>query len=117
MGVDFTDKKTDEILIIDIDGELDVHAGSKLKEYLQEKTGKGMLKIALDMRKVGYMDSTGLGILVSCLSSIRKAGGEMVVFDLDSEVAKLFALTRINQFITVAKDEAAAVQVLSALNN
>jgi anti-sigma B factor antagonist len=114
MGVDFTDKKADEYLIISIDGVLDVHAGSKLKDYLQEKIDAGLLKVALDMRKVSYVDSTGLGILVSCLSSIRKAGGELVVFDLDSEVAKLFALTRINQFIAVAEDETAAVQILSA---
>lgn len=80
--------------LISVAGEIDLFTSPQLRErVLASAAGDGVL-IALDFSQVGFVDSSGLGVIVACLKHLRENGGDLAVISPDgSAFAKLLALT------------------------
>lgn len=75
-------------------GELDLYTAPRLRDEVLATLEGGATQIALDLHDVGFIDSTGLGILVACLKRVRERDGRLVVIAPEtSPLRRLLALT------------------------
>lgn len=109
-----TSKLTDNVLYITLTGDL---IGSpdtqQLLQLVDGYLGEAVTNCAVDLSAVRYINSTGLGILVSLLTKFRSRGGELVLINPADHPRKMLALTKLNNIFTVAADEATARQQLT----
>ena len=73
---------------------------TELHDLLHDMIDKGKLKVVIDLGKVDWMNSTGLGLLISGLTTLRKAGGELRLANVTDKIESLLAITKL---ITVFK--------------
>jgi len=81
-----------------LDGELDVHQAKTLKAVVLEKIEEGVWTYVIEMNNVGYIDSSGLGMLVYLKKEILRSQGRMVVANPTEAVLNVFRLTKLNEF-------------------
>ena len=104
-----TSSVQDGILFVRLTGDL---IGSpdtdQLLESVNDHLGEAIPNCAVDLSQVRYINSTGLGILVSLLTKFRSRGGELVLINPADHPKKMLAITKLNNIFSVAVDEAAA---------
>ncbi|OQY10444.1 MAG: hypothetical protein B6I28_01025 [Fusobacteriia bacterium 4572_132] len=98
------------IIKIEIDGEVDVYTSIELKKALNEAIDKGAKKMLINLDKVTYMDSSGLGVLVAILKKIRKEQGNLKLLKLTENVKKIFEITRLTKFFEIFEEEEEAIK-------
>jgi anti-sigma B factor antagonist len=110
--VDFTvaASERDGRTIIAAAGELDVHTAPALQAELNPRSQQPGAALVVDLTDVGFIDSTGLGVLVTTLKHVREAGGTLDVVVTSRRVLKVFALTGLDVVIPLHStlDEALA---------
>ena len=81
-------------------GELDLYTAPRLRDAVLGAVDDGVDRIAIDLHGVGFIDSTGLGILVACLKRVRERDGKMVLIAPDSSpLRRLLSLTGLEQVL------------------
>jgi anti-sigma B factor antagonist len=88
-------------LLVKIIGEVDVYTSIDLKKDLTRLVEAEKNKLIIDLVKVNYMDSSGLGVLVALLKQIKKSGGDLKLVNLPVSVKKIFDLTRLTKFFDI----------------
>jgi anti-sigma B factor antagonist len=110
--VDFTvgASERDGRTIVTAAGELDVHTAPALQSELGPRSQQPQAALVVDLTDVGFIDSTGLGVLVTTLKHVREAGGTLDVVVTSARVLKVFALTGLDVVIPLhsSLDEALA---------
>ena len=82
-------------------GELDLYTGPLLRDEVLATIEDGADRIAVDLLGVGFIDSTGLGVLVACLKRVRERDGQLVLIAPESSpLRRLLALTGLEQVLT-----------------
>lgn len=81
-----------------LDGELDVQQAKELRSRLTDELEEGDWLYILDLTRVNYLDSSGLGMLVYLKKEIMKRGGKLSLTGLQESVANVFRLTRLDEF-------------------
>jgi anti-sigma B factor antagonist len=76
---------------------------------VRKLVGEGQKKIVLNLAEVNYIDSSGLGELVSAYTAVKNAGGELKLLNLTSKVRDLLVITKLVTVFDVKDDEASAV--------
>ena len=102
-------KESKSIPIIEITGEVDLYNTKDLKDLFDQMIKQGKYKIVLNLKNVPFMDSSGIGTIVTSMYKLRKYDGDLKVCNLFGSVAKVFNLTRINTSIEVYPEEKDAV--------
>ncbi len=105
-------EKKRDIDILTVSGKIDAYQAIKLKDALNEVIDKGSKKIIVNLGGVKFLDSTTLGILISALKRIKKAGGEICVTKLQPSVQEIFQLTRLNKVFQIFVDDEEAMGFL-----
>lgn len=102
-------KEIDGITLVTInDQRLDANVAGEFKEQLGELIRRGHSVIALGMSQVRFIDSSGLGAIVTCLKQLGTKG-QIVVYDAGDSVRKLFSLTRMDKVFTLYPNQDAAL--------
>ena len=97
------------IVIIDLSGRITLGEGSALlRETVKELLGKGKKKILLNLADVNYIDSSGIGELVTAFTTARNHGGEVKLLHLTKKVHDLLQITKLYTVFDVHNDEVAA---------
>jgi anti-sigma B factor antagonist len=110
MSLEMRKREREGILILDLDGRITVgEESSKLRETLRELTAGGATNVILNLRGVDYIDSTGLGALVVCFTSLRKAGGKMTLLNVSRRNIELLVFTKLATVFEIFNDEQQAV--------
>lgn len=110
MSLEMRKREREGILILDLDGRIIVgEESSKLRETLRELTAGGAANVILNLRGVDYIDSTGLGALVVCFTSLRKAGGKMTLLNVSRRNIELLVFTKLATVFEIFNDEQQAV--------
>jgi len=110
-----TSTLTNGILYITLAGDLIGSPDSQqLLDSVSEHLGDEILYCAVNLARIQYINSTGIGVLISLLTKFRSRGGEMVLINPADHLTKMLALTKLNNIFTVAIDEATARQQLLA---
>jgi anti-sigma B factor antagonist len=97
------------IVIIDLSGRITLGEGSALlRETVRDLLGKGRKKILLNLADVNYIDSSGIGELVTAFTTARNHGGELKLLHLTKKVHDLLQITKLYTVFDVHNDEVAA---------
>jgi anti-sigma B factor antagonist len=99
----FTTKKQDGVVIMEIEGQLIVGNRQELKQKMLDELEKGGRKFLIDFANTGYIDSSGLGVLVSLSKKIREQGGELRLANLNDDLRTLFELTKLDTLFKIAE--------------
>lgn len=103
-----------DVAVINLEGELDTYSCDSLKQRIVSLTEAGIYKIVLNMGKVSYIDSAGLGTLVGALKRTREGGGGLKVVQLNGQVEKAFNITGLVRVFDQYADEESALQAFKA---
>ena len=103
-------RQVDGVTIVDLSGRITLGEGSVvLRDLVRELLGKGNKKILLNLGEVTYIDSSGIGELVSAFTTVRNGGGELKLLNLTKKVHELLQITKLYTVFDIKDDEAAAV--------
>ncbi|MCT2534967.1 anti-sigma factor antagonist [Aquibacillus koreensis] len=91
----------DSTAIVLLAGEIDAYTAPKLKEALLPLAKQQGLLIEVNLEKVNYMDSTGLGVFISALKATKESGSELKLVQLQDRVKRLFEITALDSIITI----------------
>jgi anti-sigma B factor antagonist len=104
-------RQVDGITIVDCSGRITLGEGSvTLRETVSQLLSKAQKKILLNLGEVNYIDSSGIGELVSAFTTVRKQGGDLKLLNLTKKVHDLLQITKLYTVFDVKDDEAAAVK-------
>ena len=106
----FSKTLNDGVAILKVEGQLIVGNRQELKGMVQEGLDQGERKFVIDCTQTGYIDSSGLGALVSLSRKVREQGGELRIAGLNEDLRALFELTKLDTLfhISPTADEALA---------
>ena len=82
-------------------GEVDIYNADSLKSELHALIDEKKVDIVLDCTNLKYIDSTGLGVLVSALKKVREAEKQISIINLKPYIAKIFTLTGLNKVFDI----------------
>lgn len=95
--------------VVSIFGELDVATAPALREKLIDLVGDGTSQLVLDLEGVDFLDSTGLGTIISALKRVRTHGGDMRLVCTQGRIRRLFEITGLDKAVPLLPDLDAAV--------
>jgi anti-sigma B factor antagonist len=111
MKMTTSNRQVGGVTIVDISGRIELGKGSAaLRDLVSDLLSKGHKQILLNLGDVDYIDSTGLGTLVSAFTSVRKQGGELKLLKLTNKVHDLMQITRLYTVFDIMNDEAEGVK-------
>ena len=109
MALDIQVRQKEGIAILDVNGRLAVGAASTLREKVTEEMAQGLNNVILNLKDVDYIDSTGLGTMVICYTTLSKAGGNLKLVHLNRRNIELLLLTKLSTVFQIFGDEQDAV--------
>ena len=110
MSMKVSTRQVDGVTILDLSGRITLGEGSvTLRDSIRDLVAKGSTKILLNLGNVDYIDSSGVGELVSAFTSVKNAGGELKLLNLTKKVQDLLQITKLYTVFDVHDDEAHAV--------
>lgn len=83
--------------VIEVAGELDLHTSPALRDHVLGLIEQGSNRLAIDMSKVDFMDSSSLGALITCLKRLRESDGRLVLVGLQGSPMKVMTLTGLDR--------------------
>ena len=108
----FTMQRERDVLVVDVDGQLIVGNRQEMKQKVLDALESGERKFLIDFEKTGYIDSSGLGVLVSLSKKIREQGGELRLANLNEDLKTLFELTKLDTLFQISDSRARALESL-----
>ena len=97
LGLDVTEHNGHTVLAVQ--GEVDVYTAPRLRERLVELVTEGKRKIVVDLEGVDFLDSTGLGTIISALKRVRTHGGDMRLVCTQPRIRRLFEITGLDKAV------------------
>lgn len=105
-----TRRQDDGVTIVDVSGQITLgEEGILLRNTIRELLDEGRKNILLNLGDVTYIDSSGLGELITAFTSVRNRGGELKLLNLTKRIHDLLQITKLYTVFDVKDDEAAAV--------
>ena len=87
--------------VVVVGGEIDVYTAPKLREQLIELVSDGSYHIVVDLEKVDFLDSTGLGVLVGGLKRVRNHDGSLQLVCTQEKILKIFRITGLTKVFPI----------------
>ena len=94
--------------VLEVGGEVDVYTAPRLRERLVGLVDGGARKVVVDLGRVDFLDSTGLGVLVGAHRRAGREGRSLVLRDVGPQVARLLLLTRLDRVLRTVRSTACA---------
>jgi anti-sigma B factor antagonist len=99
-----------DVVIVEIEGQLIVSNRQELKQRVLDEAEAGARKILVDFGRTGYIDSAGLGVLVSLAKRLRELGGDIRLANLNDDLHTLFELTKLDTLFQIADSRERALE-------
>ncbi len=110
MSMKIKTRQVDGVTIMDCSGRITLGEGSViLRDSVRDLLAKGSKKILLNLGDVSYIDSSGIGELVSAFTTVKNQGGDLKLLNLTKKVHDLLQITKLYTVFDVKDDEASAV--------
>ena len=111
MSLKLTTRQVGDVTVVDVAGRITLGEGSSiLRDSMRDLVSKGQKKVLLNLSDVNYIDSSGIGELVSGFTTITNAGGQLKLLGLTNRVKDLLQITKLYTVFDVHEDEAHAVR-------
>jgi len=105
MSLDIRESSREGVDILSLKGRLTVGEASSVREKITAVIATGTVNVLLNLQNVEYIDSTGLGALVICFTSLKKAGGALKLVNPNKRNVELLLLTKLHTIFEVFNDE------------
>ncbi len=102
-------KTEGSVEVISISGEIDLYNAPDIKKLIQALIAENKVKVVIDFDKVTYIDSSGIGAMISSLSNLKKQGGMLKISNIHDSVKKVFELTKLTSFFQIFASQEEAV--------
>ena len=102
MGFSLT-KGSGGVTVVQVDGQLIVGNRHELKDLVQSALDRGERRLLIDFSRTGYIDSSGLGALVSISKKVRENNGTLRLAGLNEDLRSLFELTKLDTLFTITE--------------
>ncbi|MCE9602080.1 MAG: STAS domain-containing protein [Gemmatimonadetes bacterium] len=102
--------KHGDVVVVEVDGQLIVGNRQELKQRVLDEAEAGARKVLIDFAKAGYIDSSGLGVLVSLAKRLRELGGDLRLANLNDDLQTLFELTKLDSLFQIADTRERALE-------
>ena len=102
--------KHGDVTIVEVEGQLIVSNRQELKQRVADESDGGARKILVDFARTGYIDSAGLGVLVSLAKRMRELGGDVRLANLNDDLQTLFELTKLDTLFQIADSRERALE-------
>ena len=110
MALTIASREVDGVTVLDLSGRITLGEGSvQLREAIRDLISKGQKNILLNMGDVNYIDSSGLGELVSAYTTSKNQGAQLKLLSLTKKVKDVLQLTKLYTVFDIFDDEASAI--------
>ncbi len=109
MDLTLTTRAVAGLTIVAVGGEIDVYTAPKLRDAITDLVGSGVYDILVDMEKVEFLDSTGLGVLVGGLKKVRAQDGSLELVCNQDRLLKIFRITGLAKVFVIHDSADAAL--------
>jgi anti-sigma B factor antagonist len=99
-----------DVVVIEVEGQLIVGNRQELKQTVLDESEAGARKILVDFADTAYIDSSGLGVLVSLAKRLRELGGDLRLANLNDDLQTLFELTKLDTLFQIADTRERALE-------
>lgn len=111
MSVKLSTRQVGDVTVVDVAGRITLGEGSSaLRDTLRDMVKNGQKKILLNLGEVSYIDSSGIGELVSGFTSVTNQGGQLKLLNLTKRVKDLLQITKLYTVFDVHESEATAIR-------
>lgn len=110
MPLEIAQRNVSSVVILDLKGRLWI-LDLPLRDLMNQLIGEGMRHFVINLEGVDYIDSSGLGQLITIWTSIRNRSGYMTVLNPTKRVERLFDITRLNSVFQIVRSEDEAIQI------
>ena len=109
----YTHELKDEVLVMRLSGDLiGEDSGMQLVDLANEFLGKNIKKCVIDISELRYINSSGIGVLITILTKFRNKSGEVFLLKPSENVQKLLIITKLNAIFQIAQTEEEAIENL-----
>ena len=114
MSVKLTTRQVGDVTVVDASGKITLGEGSStFRDIIRDMMARGNKKLLINLAEVNYIDSSGIGEMVSGFTSVTNQGGQLKLLNLTKRVQDLLQITKLYTVFEVFDDEAAAVRSFS----
>ena len=106
----FTQRIVGRAVVFEVDGQLIVGNRHELKRMVLAALDDGARRFIIDFARTGYIDSSGLGVLISLSKEVGAVGGDLRLASLNEDLQTLFELTKLDAFFQISDDLGQALQ-------
>jgi anti-sigma B factor antagonist len=104
------ERQAGDVTVLDMDGKITIGEGSvALRSVVRRLIEEGKKKILLNLSNVGYVDSSGIGELVSSFTTVNREGGQLKLLNLTQKIRDLLAITKLLTVFDTYKEESEAL--------
>lgn len=101
MDLSLKDRQEGGATVVEVGGEIDVYTAPKLREKIIDVVAGGSYHLVVDMEKVEFLDSTGLGVLVGALKRVRAHDGSLALVCTQDRILKIFKITGLTKVFPI----------------
>lgn len=110
MSMKATVRQVDSVTVVDVSGRITLGEGcTQLRELIRDQVSKGNKKVLINLADVTYIDSSGIGELVSAYTAVSNQGGQLKLLNLTKKVHDLLQITKLYTVFDVHNDETKAI--------
>ena len=110
MSMKASTRQIQDVTVVDLSGQIKLGEGSSvLRDTVKDLLSKGQRKILLNLADITYIDSSGIGELISAFTSTRNQGGQLKLLNLTKKIHDLLQITKLYTVFDVRDDEAEAL--------
>lgn len=111
MSIKLTTRQVGDVTVLDAAGRITLGEGSSaFRDTIKDLTSKGHKKILVNLGEISYIDSSGIGEMVSGFTTVTNAGGQLKLLNLTKRVQDLLQITKLFTVFEVFDDEGAALE-------
>jgi anti-sigma B factor antagonist len=104
-------RQVGDVTVLDATGRITLGEGSStLRDTLRDLVAKGNKKVLLNLAEVSYIDSSGIGELVSGFTTVTNSGGRLKLLKLSKRIQDLLVITKLHTVFEIYEDEAEAIR-------
>lgn len=112
----YTTSIKENIFFIHFEGDLlGEDNGMEIIDMVNDRINEALLLCAIDLSQVRYMNSSGIGVLITILTKFRNKGGEVVLVKPSEQIKKLLIITKLNAIFSIIESEQEAIQQLKSV--
>lgn len=110
MDLDISTQRVGQACVVSLKGEVDVYTSPRLKQEIVDAIDSGCVNLVVDLRRLDFIDSSGLGVLVGGLRRVKEKGGTLRLLCDKESILKVFRITGLDRVFPVFDNAEAAQQ-------